>query len=158
MKPFLKTIILRHRKENLRKCSLSGLEDNQNYLFYTYPNKSITPPNTYLTLSLDGPELSRKDSNRGIFLIDGTWHYASIMAKKHAMHLDTRSLPKTLKTAYPRRQDDCQDPTRGLASIEALYIANLILGYDCNYLLDNYYFKDEFLEINKTLISNISDQ
>lgn len=153
---FPKTIILRHRKENLRKCSLSGLEQNENLLFYTYPKDNIQPSKSYFYLSFDGIELSKKDREKGIFLIDATWHYAAIMTKKHTSHLKSRSLPRGIKTAYPRRQDDCIDPSRGLASIEALYVAKLILGRNVTNLLDNYYFKDKFLDMNKDLLSTLA--
>jgi pre-rRNA-processing protein TSR3 len=56
-----------------------------------------------------------------------------------------RSLPSHYKTAYPRRQLDCPDPERGLASIEALYAAYSILGRSTDGLLDRYHWKEEFL-------------
>jgi len=64
----------------------------------------------------------------------------------------TRSLPIDLKTAYPRRQEDCQDPERGLASVEALFAAYTILGRDTTGLLDFYYWKEDFLLKNPLLI------
>ena len=52
------------------------------------------------------------------------------------------SLPLGYKTAYPRRQDE----ERGLASIEALYIAYRVLGWETEGLLDHYHWRDEFLK------------
>jgi pre-rRNA-processing protein TSR3 len=63
-------------------------------------------------------------------------------------HLPRRSLPKGFQTAYPRRQLDCPDPSQGLASIEALYIAFFLLGRECDFLLDGYYWKELFLQRN----------
>ena len=37
------------------------------------------------------------------------------------------------------------DPPQGLASIEALYVAMKVLGFDDPSLLDGYHWKDEFL-------------
>jgi pre-rRNA-processing protein TSR3 len=153
MNSFPNTLILRHRKENLNKCSLRGLEERQDLSFYSYPKDDLHPPQSYITLSFDGPALSKEDCHRGIFLLDGTWRYAETMAKKHSLHLENRSLPKGIQTAYPRKQDDCSEPARGLASVEALFAAFHILGRNTEGLLDNYYFKDLFLKRNKKLFS-----
>ena len=59
-----------------------------------------------------------------------------------------RSLPGHFVTAYPRKQEDCPDPERGLASVEALYIAHQILGHDTEGLLEHYHWKEKFLEKN----------
>ena len=140
------TILLRHRKENLKKCSLRGLESRPDMLFFTYP-KAILPPLTkYILLDLNGPLISSEDALLGLFLIDSTWNYAKTMASSIKQPLIKRSLPSHIKTAYPRRQTSCDDPERGLASIEALFVAYHLLGRDTSNLLDNYYWKDIFLD------------
>ncbi len=144
---FPPTLILRHKRENLKKCSLSGLENRADFTFLTYPLSILPNLDQYCILSLDAPELTLEDSNRGLFLIDGTWRYAAVMAKiipTTGNHI-YRSLPKNLQTAYPRRQLDCPDPSQGLASIEALYAAYSILGRPTDGLLDRYHWKEEFL-------------
>jgi pre-rRNA-processing protein TSR3 len=65
--------------------------------------------------------------------------------------LEERSIPKGWRTAYPRRQDDCEDPSTGLASIEAIAIAYLILDRDPTGLFDNYHWKSDFLKINAAI-------
>jgi pre-rRNA-processing protein TSR3 len=60
-----------------------------------------------------------------------------------------RSLPDMFVTAYPRRQCDCPDQLRGLASVEALYVAYFITGRNTDGLLDNYHWKELFLEKNR---------
>ncbi len=145
----LPTIILRHRKENLKKCSLKGLEKNKNFLFFTYPKDTIPSVSSYVLLTLEGPILTKDDANKGIFLIDGTWNYSEKMKNNTPFHPSQyRSLPHDVRTAYKRKQTKCLDEIRGLASIEALYIAFHILGKDTSFLLDNYYWKDRFLQIN----------
>ena len=42
----------------------------------------------------------------------------------------------------------CPDPACGLASIEAIYLARLILGSPVDGILDQYYWRDEFLRLN----------
>ena len=146
MSEFHPTIILRHRKENLKKCSLHGLEDRDDLRFYTYPWKESIPPLTnYVVLAMDGPTLTPTDCDKGIFLIDGTWKYAEKMFHSLPEPFETRSLPSGYRTAYPRKQEDCEDPTRGLASVEALYIAYQILGRNTDGLLDHYHWKVDFL-------------
>ena len=143
---FPPTIILRHKRENLKKCSLRGLENRDDFIFLTYPLPKLPNIDQYCILTLDAPQLSAADANRGLFLIDGTWRYAEVMSKiipREGGHV-YRSLPP-LQTAYPRRQLDCPDPKRGLASIEALYAAYSILGRSTENLLDHYHWKEEFL-------------
>lgn len=147
---FPPTLILRHRKENLKKCSLRGLETREDFRFFTYPKDTLPDLSGYILLTPDAPPLSQEDEDKGIFLIDGTWAYASVMYKQLSFpHLFiTRSIPQNIVTAYPRRQDEPQ----GLASIEALYIAYLITGRDPQGLLDNYYWKELFLQKNLPVI------
>jgi pre-rRNA-processing protein TSR3 len=67
------------------------------------------------------------------------------------------SVPSCFETAYPRRQPDCPDPSKGLASIEALYLAYVILGKPPTGLLDNYYWKELFLEKNKSALLSFAN-
>jgi pre-rRNA-processing protein TSR3 len=143
----MKTIILRHRRENLKKCSLRGLEGRPEFAFYTYPTTPLPNLSSYLLLKVGAPPLSYRDRTRGILLLDGTWKLASAMEKQLPWEMEARSLP-LFKTAYPRRQTDCPEPEFGLASIEALYVAHKILDYSTENLLDHYYWKDKFLQIN----------
>lgn len=144
------TVVLRHRRENLKKCSLRGLEGREDFIFYTYPKERIPTLSGYVMLALDAPLLSAADGDCGIFLLDATWRYADVMGNhvEGIEALTARSLPSHYRTAYPRRQDDCPDPSKGLASVEAIYIAYRILGRSTEGLLDNYHWRDSFLEIN----------
>lgn len=150
MSSFPPTLILRHRRENLKKCSLRGLELRTDCQFYTYPKDSLPPLAGYLLLTLDAPPLTKEDAALGLLLIDGTWRHAQTMFAqfKAPYPFILRSLPPHLQTAYPRRQDDCVDPDRGLASIEALFAAYHILGRPTAGLLDQYYWKNAFLSKN----------
>lgn len=150
MKQFPPTIILRHRRENLKKCSLRGLESREDFLFYTYPKDTLPNLKGYLLLTLDAPVLGPEDHEKGIFLIDGTWRHTKTMFQQlpqpHPFEL--RSLPSHFVTAYPRRQEDCSDPDRGLASLEALYLAHHLLNRPFEGLLDHYHWKELFLKKN----------
>lgn len=145
--PFKPTIVWRHRKENLKKCTLRGLEKRNDFLFYTYPKDPLPDLTDYILLTVDAPPLTIDDANRGLFVIDATWRYAERMSRQlpNDNQMVKRSLPGNYFTAYPRRQDDCIDPERGLASIEAIFVAYNIMGWPTEGLLDDYHWKNEFL-------------
>lgn len=152
MQSFLQTLILRHRRENLRKCSLAGLEARSDILFYAYPHQKLPDLSNYFLLVLEeAPPLSEEDKHLGVLLLDSTWRYLDkmLLFVDKEKKMKRRTLPGHFVTAYPRRQEDCQDPLRGLSSIEALYISYSILGRNTEGLLDNYYWKKQFLELNK---------
>lgn len=142
------TVIIRHRKENLKKCSLRGLESDKNFSFYTYPKDILPDLSSYLLLKMDSPIISEKDSQKPILLIDSTWKYLDKILKILPKNIECRSLPNNFVTAYPRKQTMCPDPRFGLASIEALYLAFLITNRSTDHLLDNYYWKEKFLKDN----------
>lgn len=151
MQQFPPTVVIRHRLENLKKCSLRGLESRSDFTFLTYPYKELPNLSGYIVLALDAPPLSEQDASHGLLLIDATWRYAEKMMRPligQSQYL-YRSLPSNYRTAYPRRQNDCPDPERGLASIEAIYLSYHILGRNPSGLLDHYYWKDLFLKTNQ---------
>lgn len=150
MQNFPPLIILRHEKENKKKCSLRKLDEKTECQFFTYPIKKELPDlSNYVVLSLDGEVLSSEDADKGLLLLDATWRYAKRMQKDLALPpKKLRSLPPHFQTAYPRRQVDCEDPQRGLSSIEALFVAYHILGRDHSKLLNDYYWKEAFLQQN----------
>lgn len=150
----VKAKIIRHRKENLKKCSLRGLEPRPDFQFFTYPIKDVPDFSGSILLTLDAPVLTKEDAGHPLLLIDATWRYADKIAEVHYFDLKDcikRSLPPGIQTAYPRKQEDCKEPTRGLASIEALYVAFKILGYETEGLLDHYYWKQAFIDKNPQL-------
>ncbi|MDH3585312.1 MAG: hypothetical protein OER86_14005, partial [Phycisphaerae bacterium] len=141
MAPSPQTIIIRHRRERLSKCSLRGLEGRPDLNFVTFPHDPPPSLAGHLYLSLNGPPLVPADTERPLCLVDATWRLARRVENAWAGHLqqaEPRTLPAGLTTAYPRQQTACPDPQRGLASIEALYVARFILGQPVNHLLDGY--------------------
>lgn len=143
-----KTVIIRHRRENLRKCSLKGLEGDPDLLFYTYPTDSLPDFTGYILLEVGALPLSEADRESGLLLIDGTWRLTAQMRKSISVPIQARSLPAGIKTAYPRKQTECPDPEAGLASVEALYLAHKLLGRRTEGFLDHYHWKKAFLEMN----------
>lgn len=149
------TVIWRHAKENVKKCSLRGLEQRQDLHFISYPFGNLPPLEGYILLSVDAPVLTETDRDLGLFLLDGTWRYAGVMERTLREQFPTlyrtlmrRSLPPHIRTAYPRYQTLCPRPDQGLASVEALYAAYRLMGRETKGLLDGYYWKQPFLAKN----------
>ncbi|MEI8365304.1 MAG: hypothetical protein WCF65_02700 [Parachlamydiaceae bacterium] len=147
---FLPTYLMRHRKENLKKCSLRGLEERADCRFLTYPCTELPDLSSYVLLAIDAPPLTTADADCGIFLLDATWRLAGKMLSfvESKGPVAKRSIPGGFKTAYPRRQEDCPNPGEGLASVEALYLAYCIMGRNPEGILDAYHWKEQFLAVN----------
>ena len=73
------TIIVRHPKENPRKCSVMPLKGRPDVLFLGYPVVRMPPLGGYVRLAADGPELSEADVEQGILLLDASWRWADSM-------------------------------------------------------------------------------
>lgn len=144
------TLIIRHRRENKKKCTLQPIIHRTDCQFLRYPSCKLPNTDSHFLLSFDGPALSEKDQHLGIILLDGTWKRAACMYTQlfKGRQIEKRSLPQHFVTAYPRRQLDCDDPDRGLASIEALYLAYKLLGREDESLLNGYHWKEQFLQNN----------
>jgi pre-rRNA-processing protein TSR3 len=140
------TILVVHRKERRKKCTVEPLRGRKGFAFHNYPPRPATPLEGYVRLGFGGPLLSKDDAVCGLLLLDGTWRRAEEMERDYA-DLPVRSLPQWT-TAYPRVSKTFDNPAGGLATIEALYAAYAILGRDAAGLLDGYHWADEFLERN----------
>jgi pre-rRNA-processing protein TSR3 len=124
------TVIVVHRRENPKKCSVAPLEGREGFVFWRYPFSSREPLPGYVQLGMNGPFLSEADAESGLLVLDATWRLAA------------------WKTAYPRVSKNFDDPAGGLATIEAIYIAYQILGRDTTGLLDHYHWKEQFQQAN----------
>lgn len=150
MSQFPPTIIVVHRRENRKKCSVEPLRGRDGFIFWTYPDDGPESLDGYVRLGIGGPILSEADRRSGLLVIDGTWRLAERMEKKYA-HLPVRSLPPC-QTAYPRVSKVFDDPATGLATIEAIHLAYHLLGRDTSSLLAEYRWSDEFRTKNIELL------
>jgi pre-rRNA-processing protein TSR3 len=141
------TVIVRHPRENPRKCSILPLRDRPDVLFHLYPVRDRPLLDGYVRLAAEGPELSIADAGAGILLLDGSWRWAGPMNKEFE-DIPPRSL-SGWRTAYPRTSKRGTDPDNGLASVEALYAAYHILDRPTAGLLDHYRWAEEFLRLNR---------
>lgn len=152
----LKVIVVRHRKERVSKCSLRHIHNKEGILFLSYPPQAAWNFQACLKLDFEGPVLSFEDRFSSLILVDATWRYAYKMCEQPYIRcLPSRSLDASWQTAYVRRQEDCSQPNRGLASIEALYAASLHLGCEDLSLLNEYYWRESFLKLNHDLIETL---
>src|SRR5207253_4459869 len=109
-----------------------------------YPSNVLPDLSDYVRLAVEGEDLSSRDKDRGILLLDASWRWAEKMNRDFAQ-VPARAL-RGYKTAYPRRSKRGTDPDYGLASIEALFLAYRILERPTEGLLDHYRWAREFLE------------
>jgi pre-rRNA-processing protein TSR3 len=139
-------VIVRHPKENPRKCSILPLRGRADVIFLTHPVRQRPPLAGYVRLAADGPELSAADTGCGLLVLDGSWRWAAAMTRDF-VDVPPRSL-HGYRTAYPRVSKLGSDPDNGLATVEALFVAYHILGRPTDGLLDHYHWAEEFLHLN----------
>jgi pre-rRNA-processing protein TSR3 len=140
------TVIVRHPKENPKKCSILPLAGRADILLLKHPVKQRPPLEGYVRLAAEGPPLSAADAGCGLLLLDGSWRWAAAM-ERDFLDVPPRSL-RGYRTAYPRASKLGTDPDNGLASVEALFVAYHLLGRPTAGLLDYYRWSEEFLRLN----------
>ena len=162
------TLILRHPKEKLSKCSLEPLRGRDELAFLKARETLRIDATGFILLAVNAPVLSindkrvSKDENeylkfkldqyelgfsgqRPLLLLDSTWRLLYQLEACIEGEPLRRSLPGNILTAYPRISKIAKDPLGGLASVEALYLARKILGDDDPTLLNNYHWRDTFI-------------
>jgi pre-rRNA-processing protein TSR3 len=147
--------ILVDKLENPRKCTIAPLKGRVDFLFrYFSGNKPVAPFQADCLLHIDGDCLSEipRGSLGSLALIDCTWRKVpGVLQKLEAPLPKLVRIPEHFRTAYPRMNKAGLDPTGGLATIEALFIAAAFMGVWDISLLAHYHFKNQFLELNETL-------
>ena len=142
----LETVIIRHPKENLAKCSLTPLEAHPGYRFLVAEPELCFDATGYTLLKVGVQPLSAADAVRPLLCLDATWQLLPKVEEKVVGKPILRSIPAGIRTAYPRVSRDGGDPFGGLASIEALFMAHVYLGWSIHRMLDGYYWRRQFLE------------
>jgi pre-rRNA-processing protein TSR3 len=139
------TVVIRHPKERVSKCSLRFLHERPEMTFLRGKPGWTFDATGHTLLAVDAPPLSPADAGRPLLLLDSTWRWLTQLQACLRGTPIPRSIPGSLRTAYPRASKVFTDPEAGLASIEALYVARRLLGDDDPSLLDGYHWKDAFL-------------
>jgi pre-rRNA-processing protein TSR3 len=146
-------LILRDPRESAKKCSLTPLRGKQGIRFVPFHRERRLDAGSRIFLDPGGELLSPQDlelAPDGILLIDCSWRRVASLLAVVDGELLPRRLPE-LQTAYPRRSKTFEDPSAGLASVEALHAAMCLLGRPRPDLLDDYYWRERFLELNPGL-------
>lgn len=139
------TTVIRHHKERISKCSLRFLHERPEMTFLRGKPGYSFDATGFTLLAVDAPPLSPADAGRPLLLLDSTWRWLpQLLLGVHGTPIH-RSIPGSVRTAYPRNSKVFADPEAGLASIEALYLARKLLGDDDPSLLHGYHWKDAFL-------------
>ena len=141
--------IIRHPKERRSKCSLTPLEGRDDVSFYRARAGWTFDMTGFTVLALGAPQLSVEDAGRPLLLLDSTWRLLPQLESCLIGEGVRRTLPP-VETAYPRVSKIAEDPHGGLASVEALYLAKLLLGERDDALLEAYYWRENFMKILKT--------
>jgi pre-rRNA-processing protein TSR3 len=140
------TIIVVHPKEKRSKCTVEPLRGQEGFRFWKYPSRGDESLAGYVRVGLGGPLLTPAHRDIGLLFLDATWNLAGRMSADFA-ELPVYSL-EPWETAYPRTSKLFEDPSGGLATIEAIYAAYVQIGRNPAGLLDHYRWRDDFLSRN----------
>ena len=143
-------LVLRDPRESRRKCSLTPLVGLAGIRFVDYDPERVVEAGGRVLLHVEGEEIGAGDRGRGLLLIDCAWRRVPKLLRTVEGAVLRRRLPH-LASAYPRRSRTFEDPDQGLASVEALYAASVLLGEARPELLAGYRWREQFLAANPAL-------
>lgn len=139
--------------ETPNKCTITPLAYRADFKLHFQPPRGLAL-SADLLLHPEGVELNA--SFRSHFpvkllgAIDCVWRRLPPLLESLSGPLPQLvSIPQDFLTAYPRISKKDYDPSGGLATIEALFIAGALLGQPDLSLLREYFFADRFLAMNE---------
>jgi pre-rRNA-processing protein TSR3 len=147
-------LILRDPREAPAKCSLTPLRGLAGVRFARYDPARRLDAGERVLLHADGDELGPADRGRDLLLIDCAWRRVPSLLRTVDGVLRPRRIAG-FTSAYPRRSKTHPDPARGLASIEALFVATLVLGEPRPELLARYRWREAFLAANREALERL---
>src|SRR5262245_35923917 len=146
----LDILILRDPREARGKCTLTPLVGVPGVRFVAYRPERRLHVEERILLDPEGEDLTERDRGKDLLLVDCIWRKVPTLVRTVEGRLLRRRLPP-LVSAYPRRSKTTADPEGGLASVEALFAATVLLGEPRPELLERYRWRKEFLERNPGL-------
>ncbi|MEM7263293.1 MAG: hypothetical protein AAF488_14995 [Planctomycetota bacterium] len=138
--------IIRHPKEKKSKCSVQPLVGDPRFSFVRFDRETRYRADGFIVLAVGAPVLGPDDQGQPFLILDSTWRHLPAMRANVRGEFVERALPPELETAYPRVSKIAEDPSGGLASVEALYAALRRVGDRDDTLLDDYHWRAEFLD------------
>lgn len=146
----LDVLILRDPHESPQKCSLIPLRGTPGLDFHTYDSRRRLDATGRILLHPEGSDFTSADRGLPLLVVDSSWRRLPKLLACVDGVVERRRLP-ALVTAYPRKSKTFADPAQGLASVEALYAALVLLGETHPELLAHYRWRDDFLRLNPVL-------
>jgi pre-rRNA-processing protein TSR3 len=147
-------IVVDH-SETANKCTVLPLSYRKDFAIHRFhDNDPSLTLQSHILLHHNGEPLDELDLSgvRQIAVIDSIWRRLPLIQNSIAAPLPILAkIPFGFKTAYPRRskiENDLNDPSGGLATIEAIFIAAALVGRWDLSLLREYYFADQFIADN----------
>lgn len=146
----MKAVILKDYHENEKKCSILPLKGKPEFEFVDFKDFDSHDFSGLTMLHPEGEIVEKLNAGEKLLIVDSNW----TKARRKYTRLEKFKLKKIridgFQTAYPWKKNA---PQNTLCSIEALFVARLLAGiYDAS-IMDNYYYKDKFLELNKGAIA-----
>jgi pre-rRNA-processing protein TSR3 len=143
--------------ETPNKCTIAPLSYRSDFhLFDVWGEGPLGPLSAPILLHHEGACLTeiRNTSKMAPALasVDCVWRRLPKLINRIEWINDSKpilvKIPPGFKTVYPRTGRPNADPSEGLATIEAIFIATSLLGNWDPTLLAHYYFGREFVELN----------
>lgn len=151
--------ILVDHSETANKCTILPLAYRSDFRIRRVTAGKILPLHAQFLLHPEGEVLSLEthagDRQADLAAIDCIWRRLAPIMQLVATPIPRLvRIPEGFVTAYPRKSRLSFDPPKGLATIEALFIAAALLGNWDETLLREYYFAREFLALNRTVFES----
>ncbi|OFZ77730.1 MAG: hypothetical protein A3K03_02325 [Bdellovibrionales bacterium RIFOXYD1_FULL_44_7] len=144
--------VILDKGETPNKCSVAALSYRKDFQIIRVMGKNrLGPLRSAILLHHEGQCLtSISKSVSEIAVVDCVWRQLDFLLSRIEAPLPLFArIPEGFRTAYPRRSVGDTDPSAGLATIEAIFVASAILGKWDASLLSDYYFGQKFVEINR---------
>ncbi len=143
------------KSETPNKCTIAPLSNRHDFKLIEIKGPGVFGPlKANVLLHHEGKCLTSfadsKNAIQGIAAIDCVWRRLDQhMTRLTGVLPELARIPEGFVTAYPRKSFHDLDPTDGLATIEAIFIASAMLGNWDVSLLSEYYFGSEFIKLNE---------
>jgi ribosome biogenesis protein Tsr3 len=148
-------LVIRDGRESVKKCSVVALRGLPGVEIRSWAREQPVDVSGAILLHPDGPPLSPADRGRPVLVLDSSWRHLPVLLRDLRGDFALRSIPGGIETAYPRRSKHGADPAPGLASVEALFVASVILGNRRDDFLERYRFADGFLSLNARALGRL---